>query len=449
MNGNNNLYGAPNPAPGVTTVWVSGQDDQLSPMMNNFGSLSLQDAGTAPQNQFFIPQQTFSNTGGVTTSMGLTSNLNNNSQYYVVSVTPSPMEAKPELQPFTFPAADSNINLYANGLINDPPAEQKTLTHQTVTSPALVTQNLVQQSAYFPQATLYQQPQNSFQSGPLYSSIPVNGFEPSSPMSTKLIYNSTGEPTESSSNTDFSSTASSPYGSLPSSPRPEQQSEPPSFQPVAPNYTRPKEKDLCMRCGKKVYAMEKIGPVKYVVYHKLCFRCVVCTSLLTLKNFHHNPNEMEDLNVYCQSHRPKEDSGTLDANSVSIQKALKVPKLGQVNEQVRGGPDAMKGGKLDINTVSIQTALNAPKADLMSPDLLKTAGQAYFFDSEDINVQHVRNIPATDLHVANKQREKVWSRNERKAEPMPPQGVMGYSPEEEYYQRQLYQYEGVPQPDYY
>ena len=447
MNRDNSRYGASNPAPGVTTVWVAGQDDKLPPLMNNFGSLSLQHISTAPQNQFTIPQQTIYTTGGVSTHTGLTSNSNNNSQYYVVSVKESPTKT----QPFAFPVTDSNINLYANGLINGP-VQQSTFIRQAVTSPTSPTpvfQNLTQQSAHnYPPQSL-QQPRNNLSLGPLTSIIPVNGFEPSSPMSTKVVYSSTGELTETSSNTEFSSTASSPHGSLPSSPRPEQNQETPSFQLVAPNYTRPKQNDICMRCEKKVYAMEKLGPIKDVVYHKLCFRCVVCSSLLTLNNFHFNPKDTGDLNIYCQSHRPKDDKGNLDANSVSILKALKTPKLGHVNEQVRGGPAAMRGGKLDINTVSIQTALNAPKSALVSPDLLKAVGQGYYFDSEDINMQHVRNVPATDLQVSNKLREKVWSRNERRSESVPPPGVVGYTPQEQYYQRQMYDYDQTPQPDYY
>ncbi|ESP02519.1 hypothetical protein LOTGIDRAFT_70091, partial [Lottia gigantea] len=63
-------------------------------------------------------------------------------------------------------------------------------------------------------------------------------------------------------------------------------------------------KEYCLRCGKRVYHMEKLGPVKECLYHKLCFRCVVCNTTLNVKNYHVNPNDMEDLNVYCVTHVP-------------------------------------------------------------------------------------------------------------------------------------------------
>ncbi len=40
----------------------------------------------------------------------------------------------------------------------------------------------------------------------------------------------------------------------------------------------------CLRCGKTVYPTDKIGPLKdYSFFHSGCFRCVECSSKLTLK----------------------------------------------------------------------------------------------------------------------------------------------------------------------
>ncbi|XP_059138733.1 uncharacterized protein LOC131927092 [Physella acuta] len=104
---------------------------------------------------------------------------------------------------------------------------------------------------------------------------------------------------------------------------------------VVPNYQRPTNKDLCLRCNKKVYPVERVGPIKEVFYHKNCFTCVACRTLLHLKNFHHNPNDKDDLNVFCMSHKPRERLLSCDASAVHIKTALTAPKLDKVNEQIR------------------------------------------------------------------------------------------------------------------
>ena len=72
--------------------------------------------------------------------------------------------------------------------------------------------------------------------------------------------------------------------------------------------------------------MEKLGPVKDVLYHKTCFTCIVCHTTLSLSNFHHNHADMADLNVYCGSHKPLAKANPLDSNAVGIHRALSVPK---------------------------------------------------------------------------------------------------------------------------
>ncbi|GFO44920.1 kyphoscoliosis peptidase [Plakobranchus ocellatus] len=122
----------------------------------------------------------------------------------------------------------------------------------------------------------------------------------------------------------------SPTGSSPTSPNFGRTGE---YMMAA--YERPPTKDACLRCLQKVYAMEQIGPIKGVLYHKNCFVCAVCGTRLNLKNFQHNPNDMEDLSVYCSSHRPREKAAACDAHAVLIKTALGVPKLDKVNEQIR------------------------------------------------------------------------------------------------------------------
>ncbi|KAH9489089.1 hypothetical protein Btru_057739 [Bulinus truncatus] len=105
---------------------------------------------------------------------------------------------------------------------------------------------------------------------------------------------------------------------------------------VAPCYERPVKRDQCLRCFKKVYPLEQVGPIKEVMYHKTCFTCVTCGTQLNLKNFGHNPNDLDDLNVFCTVHRPKERTLSMDADSIHIKRALTAPKLDKVNEQIRG-----------------------------------------------------------------------------------------------------------------
>lgn len=97
-----------------------------------------------------------------------------------------------------------------------------------------------------------------------------------------------------------------------------------------PIYEKPKSKDFCLRCQKRVYPMDKLGPIKEVLYHKMCFTCVKCGTVLDLKNFHHNPNDSKDLSVFCGSHKPKEKVRSIDANAVQIKSALAAPRLDKV-----------------------------------------------------------------------------------------------------------------------
>lgn len=44
----------------------------------------------------------------------------------------------------------------------------------------------------------------------------------------------------------------------------------------------------CQRCKEVVYQQERMGPVHDVIFHKSCFRCLVCGQFLTLKNYWSN-----------------------------------------------------------------------------------------------------------------------------------------------------------------
>ncbi|KAG5861090.1 hypothetical protein JTB14_001227 [Gonioctena quinquepunctata] len=52
---------------------------------------------------------------------------------------------------------------------------------------------------------------------------------------------------------------------------------------------------ICVRCGSKVYAAEKIS-VSSGAYHTSCFSCFCCHKLLDVKNVYENSGE-----IYCRS----------------------------------------------------------------------------------------------------------------------------------------------------
>lgn len=94
--------------------------------------------------------------------------------------------------------------------------------------------------------------------------------------------------------------------------------------------------NTCLRCRKTVYPTDKIGPLKdFTFFHSGCFRCIECSSKLTLKTYFNNQHSSEDKEVYCSTHVPKTGPGHFDTESVGIKSAMNAPKHTAVNEQVR------------------------------------------------------------------------------------------------------------------
>jgi len=145
--------------------------------------------------------------------------------------------------------------------------------------------------------------------------------------------------------------------------------------------------NLCQRCGRTVYQVDRIGPLKdFTFYHTHCFKCAECGSKLTLRTYCNNQNDQEDKEVYCSSHQPKIGPGTVDGEAVLIRSALNVPKTyeaprvrgaGEGGERAtgspyRGGshsssdngvgpPPDYKYGRFDSTALHIAHALNATK----------------------------------------------------------------------------------------
>ena len=83
----------------------------------------------------------------------------------------------------------------------------------------------------------------------------------------------------------------------------------------------------CLRCSNQVYALERIGPIKGNIYHKTCFKCLICERQLDLKTYYTNQVDLNDRQIYCQSHAPKCGKGIFGADSIYIHNVLNAPKL--------------------------------------------------------------------------------------------------------------------------
>lgn len=171
-------------------------------------------------------------------------------------------------------------------------------------------------------------------------------------------------------------------------------------------------KDKCYKCMKKLYPMDRTGPVKDAMYHKGCFTCKVCGTLLNMKNYYLNKNDTFDHNIYCKSHQPEGTVKGTGADSVLIKGAMSVPKLDKVNEQIRGD-------------------------------------QHYHMDANAVEIAHARTVPVPDLQMANKVKEKAWTKKERKSERVPPPDVVRYKdPVPEYDPEGYERYVVENNPDY-
>ena len=59
-------------------------------------------------------------------------------------------------------------------------------------------------------------------------------------------------------------------------------------------------KEPCFRCKRPTYFNDKMGPLKDgTMFHKGCFKCWICGTRLTLKTYHNNRNDTQDMEIYC------------------------------------------------------------------------------------------------------------------------------------------------------
>lgn len=122
----------------------------------------------------------------------------------------------------------------------------------------------------------------------------------------------------------------------------------------------------CHRCKKKVYQQEKVGPVHDVVFHKNCFRCVVCGQFLNIRNYWSNPTDAVDKEIYCNSHAPRIGAPRLGPGALGIKSAVDAQK-GYQKMSKKLKPEVREAGTLRIpsygmQAVELQRAVSVPKA---------------------------------------------------------------------------------------
>lgn len=81
---------------------------------------------------------------------------------------------------------------------------------------------------------------------------------------------------------------------------------------------------VCARCSYSIYPLELMGSIMGKKYHKVCFKCFVCDRLLDLKTFQTNQIDINDSQIYCMSHAPRNGKGSIgysrsQSNSPALQ----------------------------------------------------------------------------------------------------------------------------------
>ncbi|XP_060596282.1 mediator of RNA polymerase II transcription subunit 15-like [Ruditapes philippinarum] len=174
--------------------------------------------------------------------------------------------------------------------------------------------------------------------------------------------------------------------------------------------------DKCYHCMKKVYPMEKLGPVRGVVFHKICFKCSTCNTTLNMKNFSHNQSDSFDKSVYCKSHQPV---------------------------STHAGP------KLDTNSFEIKSALKAPKTGGVTPESERVPIHKYSYDVTSREIEHARKVPVADLQSGVKARNHAWSKSKRENYNNLPTNIVKHDEQVPEYDEEGYRRHVVEtQPDY-
>ena len=122
----------------------------------------------------------------------------------------------------------------------------------------------------------------------------------------------------------------------------------------------------CYRCKDTVYHAEKMGPVLEVMYHKHCFKCVVCDQHLTMKNYFTSQIDQNDRELYCSNHYPRVGAAKYGQSAIGIRGPVKAQEnfrkmSKKLDGQVRK-PGTVRIPTYDAQAIAIKRILTSPKA---------------------------------------------------------------------------------------
>ena len=170
--------------------------------------------------------------------------------------------------------------------------------------------------------------------------------------------------------------------------------------------------DPCFRCNKQVYQLDKVGPVRRVLYHKQCFRCFDCNTSLNLKSFCQNANDKNDKHIYCKKHQPQQEKCHVSIEDRNINIALNNPKLDRVNTNIRGADeDKMKG--LNQRPLFVRGA-SIPKLDIVCGNqygFSYTGGQPVEHDAGTHNPKPMGITSPREMSLEEVEPKRVWTRS--------------------------------------
>lgn len=122
----------------------------------------------------------------------------------------------------------------------------------------------------------------------------------------------------------------------------------------------------CFRCKDAVYHAEKMGPVHEVMYHKHCFKCVVCDQHLTMKNYFTSQIDVSDRELYCSNHYPRIGAAKYGESAIGIRGAVKAQenyrKMSKKLENQVRKVGTVRIPSYDAQAIAIKRILTSPKA---------------------------------------------------------------------------------------